>query len=272
MNANLKQEEASVCVESPLFSIVTVCLNDKEGLVRTQRSIHAQTNSDYEWIVIDGASRDGTKELLEQLPAEECRWISETDKGLYDAMNKGIEMARGEYLLFLNSGDEFASHDVLKGVSEFALCQNMPDFIYGDSLERSQGDSLIYKAARSHKYVWYGMFTHHQSMFYRKKSLANIRYRCDFPIAADYALTSEFLSTEPVMARVSYPICIFEGGGITSSSGNHWRGIREQWRVGRLILRRPVIQCLQTATLHISKHIFLRVFPGLHRRLRYGKK
>lgn len=260
----------------PLFSIVTVCLNDKEGLIRTQQSIFSQTNSNYEWIVIDGVSRDGTKEFLEQLSGEECQWISEPDKGLYDAMNKGVEKAAGRYLLFLNSGDEFASPSVLQEVFNMMPRECLPDFIYGDSLERRRDGELIYKSARHHKYIWYGMFTHHQSMFYARNALGAIRYRSDYPIAADYALTSEMLSRQLAVplniVRVSSPICIFEGGGITSSSINHFRGMKEQWRVGRNILKRSVFQCTQTAILHISKHIFLRVFPILHQRLRYGKK
>lgn len=256
----------------PLFSIVTVCLNDKEGLIRTRQSIRSQTTSDYEWIVIDGASVDGTKEFLEQLPADECHWISEPDKGLYDAMNKGIDKATGRYLLFLNSGDEFASPDVLHDITMGLPVDSRPNFIYGDSLERVHGGELAYKPARHYKHIWYGMFTHHQAMFYDKKALGNIRYRSDYPIAADYALTSEFLSKSISIAQISFPVCVFEGGGITASSVNHWRGIKEQWRVGRNILGRSVFLCMQTAMLHISKHIFIRVFPALHRRIRYGKR
>lgn len=266
----------SINVTNPMFSIITVCMNDKEGLIRTRQSIRSQTDLNYEWLVIDGASKDGTREFLGQLPSGECQWISEPDKGLYDAMNKGIEKATGQYLLFLNSGDEFASPDVLQEVCDTFHRNLLPDFVYGDSLERRPNGDLIYKSARHHKHIWYGMFTHHQSMFYKKNALGSIRYRNDYPIAADYALTSEMLSMcmeSPLnVVNVSVPICIFEGGGITSSSVNHWRGIKEQWRVGRNILHRSIFQCIQTAILHISKHIFLRAFPILHQRLRYGKR
>jgi putative colanic acid biosynthesis glycosyltransferase len=257
---------------APMFSIITVCLNDKNGLIRTQESIRRQNNADYEWIVIDGASQDGTPEFLVQLPVTECRWLSEPDKGLYDAMNKGIERATGQYLLFLNSGDEFAASDVLQEISNKLPRDSMPGFIYGDSLERSNEGSIIYKMARHHKYIWYGMFTHHQSMLYGKETLNGIRYRSEYRIAADYALTSELLTKRLTILCVSFPISIFEGGGITSSPINHWLGMTEQWRIGRIILKRSVFQCLETALLHISKHLFVRIFPGLHRRMRYGKR
>lgn len=254
--------------DGPLYSIVTVCLNDKDGLMRTRESLLAQTDSDYEWIVIDGASTDGTREFLQGLPGAECRWISESDKGLYDAMNKGIEMAKGQYLLFLNSGDELASSDVLGVVRSMLSKERLPDFIYGDSLERIRGD-LVRKPARHHDYVWYGMFTHHQAMFYRRKFLGTTRYRAgEYPIAADYALTSEVLLKGPSVMKLSIPICVFEGGGITSRFSSHMRGVREQWRVGRRIFGRGVFWCSQVAALHLIKHASLRLMPGVHRYLR----
>lgn len=83
----------------PRYSIITVCLNAKEGLERTLRSIEEQTFNNFEWIVIDGGSTDGTVELIQNYSCIK-RLISEPDEGIYDAMNKGIEISSGEYLFF----------------------------------------------------------------------------------------------------------------------------------------------------------------------------
>ena len=98
------------------FSIITICFNNLEELKYTYKTIKDQGFSDFEWIVVDGNSQDGTKEWLEKVNAN--KWVSEKDKGIYDAMNKGIEMATGEYLVFMNSGDGFYSDSVLQQVSE----------------------------------------------------------------------------------------------------------------------------------------------------------
>ena len=100
--------------KKPLISIITINFNDKIGLQRTFDSVFAQDYQDFEYIVIDGGSNDGSKELIENNAQKISYWISEPDKGIYNAMNKGILKATGEYLLFLNSGDHLYSHTVLE--------------------------------------------------------------------------------------------------------------------------------------------------------------
>ena len=96
------------------ISIITISYNNLEGLKRTVPSVLSQTYNDYEYIVVDGGSNDGSKEYLESKSALITRWISEPDKGIYNAMNKGIAMATGEYCIFMNSGDHFLSAMVLE--------------------------------------------------------------------------------------------------------------------------------------------------------------
>jgi len=95
------------------LSIITVNLNNKSGLQKTIDSVISQTYKDFEWIIIDGGSTDGSKELIEQYSQYITYWISEPDKGIYNAMNKGIVQAKGEYLQFLNSGDALYDKYVL---------------------------------------------------------------------------------------------------------------------------------------------------------------
>ena len=100
-----------------LISIITVNYNDSSGLLKTIKSVIGQKFSDFEYIIIDGGSVDGSKDVILKHQEHFSHWVSEEDRGIYHAMNKGIKAARGEYLLFLNSGDYLHSEVVLQRVS-----------------------------------------------------------------------------------------------------------------------------------------------------------
>jgi glycosyltransferase involved in cell wall biosynthesis len=100
--------------KSPKITIITINYNNLDGLKRTFTSVFNQTWKEFEYVVIDGGSTDGSKELLEQYHDKIDYWVSESDKGIYNAMNKGIKKAKGEYLLFLNSGDNLINDKILE--------------------------------------------------------------------------------------------------------------------------------------------------------------
>jgi glycosyltransferase involved in cell wall biosynthesis len=114
----------------PTVSIITVNLDNREGLAATIASVAGQTCRDFEHIVVDGGSTDGSVEIIREHDADVTRWISERDHGIYEAMNKGIRMAGGDYCLFLNSGDRLVASDVLERI----LGPGWPgtDIVYGD--------------------------------------------------------------------------------------------------------------------------------------------
>ena len=99
-----------------LITIITINYNNLEGLKKTMKSVLEQTYGNIEYIVIDGGSTDGSKEYIDEHSQSLAYWVSEPDKGIYNAMNKGIDQATGEYLLFLNSGDELIDKEVMRGV------------------------------------------------------------------------------------------------------------------------------------------------------------
>ena len=101
---------------NPLVSIITVNLNNVEGLKKTLQSVLEQTYKNIDWIIIDGGSSDGSCELIEHYSDSFSYWVSESDKGIYNAMNKGIRVAKGKYVQFLNSGDCFLDKNVLDDV------------------------------------------------------------------------------------------------------------------------------------------------------------
>ena len=102
------------------YSIITVNYNNREGLKRTIESVIHQTFRDFEFIVIDGGSTDSSAEVLKAYDEHISYWVSEKDNGIYDAMNKGIRKATGDYLNFMNSGDCFYDDDVLRNVTAYA--------------------------------------------------------------------------------------------------------------------------------------------------------
>ena len=110
------------------LSIITVNLNDCNGLKKTIESVICQTFTDYEYIVIDGASTDGSVDVIKQYANKITYWVSEPDTGIYNAMNKGILQAKGEYCLFLNSGDWLVENNILEKVFSITFDE---DIVYG---------------------------------------------------------------------------------------------------------------------------------------------
>lgn len=177
------------------FSIITVNLNNCEGLKKTIDSVVSQTFQDFEWIIIDGGSTDGSRELIEQYAEHFAYWVSEPDKGIYNAMNKGIKVAKGEYLQFLNSGDWLASNTVLQDVFN---ANPAADFVYGDHIERDGSietgpDPLTFQRM-------YRSTICHQDIFHSKRLFEDRQYDESFRIASDW----KFLFEEIVRKKATY--------------------------------------------------------------------
>ncbi|MEG1649871.1 MAG: glycosyltransferase family 2 protein, partial [Rikenellaceae bacterium] len=171
----------------PKVSIITVVYNAKEALEKTINNIRQIDYENLEYIIVDGGSTDGTKEVIEANSLWVTSWISQPDKGLYDAMNKGMRLATGAYVWFINAGDFVYSPDILKNI--FAGYENYADIYYGDTVILSEnggtkglrGKKLPKKLTlRSFKM---GMVVCHQS-FIVKKSIAPI-YNLRYKYAAD---------------------------------------------------------------------------------------
>lgn len=188
----------------PLLCVVTVTLNNLDGLKKTHNSLRHIQN--YEWIVIDGNSTDDTTIFLDTTNAT---YISETDNGIYDAMNKGLALATGVYVIFMNAGDVFSGPKFLEKIDKDTY-----DFIYGDAQEML-GNNIIYKTARPHNKITHGMITHHQAMIYNRKALGPRLYNTNYKIASDYDFTWQTLDTAQNILYIPQPICLFESGGLS---------------------------------------------------------
>lgn len=154
---------------NPLLSIITVNLNDVEGLSMTMTSIFKQSWQEFEYIIIDGGSTDGSKEYIEKFNDRIDTWVSEKDTGIYNAMNKGIKAATGKYLLFLNSGDWLYNNTVLSYISE--NLKGEEDFIYGDIIKIFKGGTEVVEKGSNNitlKTFLEGSINH-QALFVNKK-------------------------------------------------------------------------------------------------------
>lgn len=206
------------------FSIVTIVYNGSACIGKTIDSIVNQTYDNYEYIIIDGNSKDNTLELCYEYKNKITKIVSEPDKGLYDAMNKGIEQATGDYIIFMNCDDTLYDELVLEKVASEINKNHMPDFVYGDAIEVSEdGAQEFLKKSRNHKMIWYGMFAHHQAMFYKMNviKLNNIKYDLQYKIAADYALTANFFKYCDSYLYLDFVFCGFKQGGISMKDANN---------------------------------------------------
>ena len=226
------------------LSIITVNLNNKDGLQKTINSVIAQTFKDYEWIVIDGGSSDGSKELIRKYSDYFSYWVSEPDSGVYNAMNKGIFKARGEYLNFLNSGDCYYSADTLTNL--FA-CHVSSDILFGYMIRKLDG-SIINKCMMKDNLLWTDFYNHnipHQSSFIKKSIFSKYgMYDESYHVIADW----KFFINTIVYHSVSFdfvPLCIaiFESGGLSSQRHEYevFR-LREEMFPPMLVSTIPVIQ------------------------------
>lgn len=173
-----------------LFTIITCTYNAHATLGRTLRSVDEQTFRNYEHLVLDGDSTDGTAEVVAAHPNERRRFLSEPDHGLYDAMNKGISMATGKYLIFLNAGDKFHSADTLGRLARAAAEHGTPGILYGQTVlvdDKGLNPRPRHLSAPEHltlKSFAKGMTVCHQSFVALRKlvDFYDLRYR----FSADY--------------------------------------------------------------------------------------
>jgi len=213
------------------FSIVTINWNNLDGLKETYQSVASQTYRNFRWIVIDGASKDGSGEWLRNLDDSQAEIIIEPDKGIYDAMDKGRLRAieTPGYTLFLNSGDSLAGPDVLAQINaELTASAVAPKFIYGDFYRKESADNLKLISARPIERAPLGLPASHQTMYFENERLRNFRFRLDYKLSADYCLLLEFLQGLDLRSEVmqlSFPLCIFDTNGV--SHKRRFEAIRE---------------------------------------------
>ena len=197
---------------SPLLSVVTVNRNMADGLARTIASVAQHDFALYEYIVVDGASTDDSVDVIGRNSDSIDRWVSAPDGGVYDAMNKGVSLARGEWVLFLNSGDTFASNDVLSAV--MAAARPGDDILYGNALVRYPTGARRVSAAFEPKELPYGMICSHQALFARRELLEGQPFTVG-KIRSDYEFLVRCRAGGLTFHRVPILIAEIEAGGLS---------------------------------------------------------
>ncbi len=251
------------------ISVVTVCRNDINGLRETFESLRAQDCNEYEWRVLDGSSTDGTVEWLREHHTLDGGWISEPDNGIYDAMNKGIGAAAGEYLLLMHSGDLLAGPDVISKLIRLITRETAPpDFVFGDSLDVDRRGKAYYRRAISASRIKFGMITRHQSMLYRREMVERFQYPSNFRLSGDYALTAAVLMRDRVnVLKVDFPVCRFSLGGAHDT--RRLKALREDFEIRHTILKVNYFICSVLFCVHWLHYYMRKVAPGLNRRFIY---
>lgn len=198
------------------YSIITVNYNNKEGLRKTIESVIHQTYSDFEFIVIDGGSTDGSVEVLKEYDAQIDYWVSEPDGGIYQGMNKGIKKAIGDYLNFMNSGDCFYATDILEKVSHY---NSKADFIVGKdyhyNTETRQGHASI-QPSRLTMIHFFIATLDHQSSFIKRELFNDSLYDEGHRLVSDWIFYTEKIVKEQKQVQfIPDIICRREEGGLS---------------------------------------------------------
>lgn len=213
----------------PMLSIITVVYNSEQFIERTIQSVLNQTYKNIEHIILDGGSKDKTLDIINNYNDQIAYWKSEPDKGIYDAMNKAQNFAHGNYVMFLNSGDEFCDHQVLENIFK----NSSSDVYYGDTvITDEQGNALRNRRLRPpQNLTWkdfrFGMLVCHQSIII-KRALSQ-QYNTKYKIAADIDWAIRSIKSAQTITNTRINISKFMEGGM--SSQHHKRGLQERFEI-----------------------------------------
>lgn len=234
-------------MEKVFFSIIVVCLNPGEKLKQTVESVWRQKETDYEILIKDGGSQDGSADGLEK--KEKVRVLRRTDKGIYDAMNQAAKEARGRFLFFLNCGDVLHDATVLERVKEqMERTKGEAKIFYGDIYSQLSG-CLVASNPRLDAFGCYRNVPCHQACFYRKELFEERGYLLQYKVRADYEhFLWCFFEKEANPLYVPVVIADYEGGGFSETKENkkisaaeHKEIVRKYMSRGQIIKYRTLL-------------------------------
>ncbi len=211
------------------ISVVTVCYNEANTIRDTIESVLSQKYEDLDYVVMDGASADGTVDIIKEYASDQrLRFFSEPDTGLYNAMNKALERVTGDYVIFMNSGDLFYDENVLSDVAP-ALDA---DIVYGDVYRRSSAGDFVEKYKGTHsermKMMLCGLAFCHQTQFTKTAIMRQYGFRESHKITADYDFVVRSLAAKRSFKHIDRVICSFDqDGGISADMDNYRTMINE---------------------------------------------
>lgn len=200
---------------NPKITIVTVCYNVESEIESTINSVINQTYPNIEYIIIDGGSDDGTVDIIKKYQDYIYHWISEPDNGVYYAMNKGISLATGEWINFMNAGDTFYAHDIVDNFVR--MVQSDVDVAFGDTFVNYGKNSYIENAKPFYEHLplHHDMGFNHQSSFFRVSLLKEWPFDTKFLIAADYNMVIELYRKGAKFLYLPIIIANYQLGGLS---------------------------------------------------------
>lgn len=262
------------------FSIISVVLNDLTRFKRTANSLLHQKGAAFEWIVIDGGSTDGTHELYREYEDRIAVCVSEPDNGIFDAMNKGLAHASGNYVLFLNAGDQLCEN-ALERVSESlaTLSGEQSMFFAAAQFEYPSGKQYVQRPREIGAYIWHHAPASHQATFFRRDLHQKFLHDPWYRVCADYHSVCTMYVAEPQCGYLDEVVVRCEHGGDSHSHRHPLRLMREAIRTQREVLGlgsgRIAVSALRrmvsfTAESLLSSRPLARIAGPIVNRLRPG--
>ena len=219
---------------TPKFSVITVCYNAQATIEDTIQSVIAQTYHHVEYIIVDGASKDRTLSIINRYRDRIATVVSEPDKGLYDAMNKGLRLATGDYVCFLNAGDSFHEDDTLQQmVHTLRELTELPDVLYGETaLVDAEGHFVRMRRLQAPEHLTWHSFRHgmlvcHQA-FFAKRTLAE-PYDLSYRFSADFDWCIRIMKKSKVLHNTHLTLIDYLEEGMTTR--NHKASLHERFRI-----------------------------------------
>jgi len=219
--------------KTPKISIVTISFNAEKDIKKTIKSVVNQTYSNIEYIVIDGKSTDGTIDVIKKHENKISKWSTEPDEGLYDAMNKGIKNATGDYIIFMNAGDIFHENKTLSKI--FDTKENLQDIYYGETIIVDDNNKNIgmRRLSAPEKLNWKsfkrGMRISHQA-FIAKMELVEL-YDLQYKFSADFDWCIKIMKKTTKIKNTNLIICRYLDGGLTKH--NLVPSLKERYKIMR---------------------------------------
>lgn len=223
------------------LSIITINYNNRDGLQKTIDSVVAQSFKDFEWIVIDGGSTDGSRELIERYADHITYWVSEPDKGVYNAMNKGIQVAKGEYVNFMNSGDYFVSSTILE---EVFSSDHSADILYGYMMRDDINGEINNQSMMKPQLSWIDLYNDgmpHQSTFIKKDLFDEFGlYDESLKAVADWKFFVNAMVYHKVSSEfIPKKIAVYASGGVSDIMGRE-----ERKRIEKELFPRAMVETI----------------------------
>lgn len=237
--------------DSPLITIIIPSFNAKYVIQQALQSIYAQTCRDFEVLVVDGLSTDGSLKIIQNFAGRfDLQVIAEKDDGIYDAMNKGIRKAKGEWLYFMGADDLLVNEEVLKLIIPFLNKEN--DLVYGDSMWMP--DRLTETGEWSYEKLLYQSINH-QRIFYRKSLFEEFgSYNLHYKVASDLDLNIRFFCNEKIRKKyVPVLVALYHTGGFSSN-----RFDEKFWQNWDITIKKPFISLLSDKKIYGSLGTYIR--------------